>query len=77
MTELELIYVWHEGLQAGAWIPRSALRQHGLQGYIQAEPPAPPEPDDTDSIEATEPTTGADKPKSRRARGSDNTEEKD
>lgn len=46
------VYVWHEELQAGAWIPRSALRQHGLQGWVQSEPPAPPvEPADDDEKE--------------------------
>lgn len=39
---LEMVYVRHEGLNEGTWVPRSSLRQLGAQGWAEAEPPAPP-----------------------------------
>jgi hypothetical protein len=58
--ELEMVYVWHEGLDAYAWIPKSALRQHGLQGWITAEPPPPPEPE-PEPVKSTRRARGTEK----------------
>lgn len=40
---LELVYVRHPNLDDGAWVPKTALRQLGAQGWAEAEPPAPPQ----------------------------------
>ena len=38
----EEIYAYHEGLDRGVWVARSALGQLGGQGWVEAEPPAAP-----------------------------------
>ncbi len=73
----ELIYVRHHDLDAGAWVPRSSLRQLGTQGWVSADPP-PSKLDlaaDADSPKPAEDATSSAQRKSR-ARGT-NTEEKD
>lgn len=37
-------YVHHKGIDAYAWIPRTALSQHILQGWVETDPPPPPPP---------------------------------
>lgn len=43
--DLDQVYVYHSVLDRGTWIPRTALRQHGLQGWIMTDPPEPPPPE--------------------------------
>lgn len=51
---LEMVYVRHEGLDEGTWVPRSSLRQLGAQGWAEAEPPAPPARDAQGNLVAEE-----------------------
>lgn len=53
----ELIYVYHEGLDRYAWIPKSAQYQHGLQGWIAADPPEPPARNVDGTLAAEQPQT--------------------
>jgi hypothetical protein len=53
-TEPEMVYVRHEGLDDGTWVPKSSLWQLGASGWAEADPPPPPARDAQGNLIAVE-----------------------